>query len=192
MKTDTKTIFKTACAAGTLALMSACSSGLSDLPPLQSAASSQMRVAPGDKVRVTVQDLESVSGEYTIDETGSISVPFVQQVTISGMTYAEVERVLAERFETAAVLNNPSVTVQPLELRPVYIMGEVRQPGEYDYRQGLTVFAAISMAGGYTYRAKTDEVAITRTTGDTQTTGTADEDTRLLPGDRIRIYERWF
>ena len=192
MLTMSKKLTRTAIAAASLALMSACTSGVGDLPPLQSASTAELRVAPGDKVRIAVQDLESVSGDYTIDETGSISVPLIQQVKVSGLTYSEMEGALAAKLAEKDVLKNPNVTVQPLELRPVYIMGEVRQPGEYAYRQGMTVFAAISMAGGYTYRAKTDEVVITRITGDGQVTGTATDDTPIMPGDRIRIYERWF
>ncbi|GMN04241.1 polysaccharide biosynthesis/export family protein [Erythrobacter sp. MTPC3] len=192
MLTLSKKLTRTAIAAASLALVTACSSGTGGLAPLQSASTAELRVAPGDKVRIAVQDLEPVSGDYTIDETGSISVPLIQQVKVSGMTYSEMEGAIALALAEKDVLKNPNVTVQPLELRPVYIMGEVRQPGEYAYRQGLTVFAAISMAGGYTYRAQTDEVAITRTVGDENVTGTADEDTPIMPGDRIRIYERWF
>lgn len=192
MRTFSKNFTKAATAAIALALVSACSAGTGNLPALESAGPTQLRVAPGDKVRIAVQDLDNVSGDYTIDETGSISLPLVQQVKVSGLTYVEVEAALRQQFVAKDVLKNPNVTVQPIELRPVYILGEVRQPGEYAYRQGLTVFAAISMAGGYTYRAKTDEVEVTRTVGDNQQTGKATEDTVLLPGDRIRIFERWF
>ncbi len=178
-------------AASCLALLGACSTGISDLPPLESAGTAEVRIAPGDKVRVTVQDLDAVSGEYIVDETGTISFPLVRQIKVAGLSYAEMENAITERLVSADVLKTPNVAVQPLELRPIYIMGEVRQPGEYAYRQGLTVFAAISMAGGYTYRANTGQVAITRMVGERQITGVASEDSMILPGDRIRIYESW-
>ncbi|MEN7538015.1 polysaccharide biosynthesis/export family protein [Aurantiacibacter flavus] len=179
-------------AATCLALLGGCTSGIGELPPLESIGSAELRLAPGDKIRIAVQDLDTMDGEYIVDETGSVSLPLVNQVQISGLSYVEVQNAIAARLVENDVLKEPNVTVQPIDLRPIYIMGEVRSPGEYSFRQGLTVFAAVSMAGGYTYRAKTGEVAVTRSVGDRQTTGIATEDSPILPGDRIRVYERWF
>jgi len=171
---------------------SGCSSGLANLPPLASAGVAEIQAAPGDKVRIAVQDLPAVAGDYVVDETGSISVPLIRQVKVAGLSYAQIEDILARRLIEQDVLKNPVVTVQPLDLRPIYIIGEVRQPGELTYRQGLTVFAAVSMAGGYTYRAKTGTVAITRSTNGREVTNSAGEEALLLPGDRIRVIESWF
>lgn len=179
-------------AATCLALLGGCTSGIGELPRLESVGSAELRLAPGDKIRIAVQDLDAMEGEYIVDETGSVSLPLVNQVQISGLTYVQVQSAIATRLVESDILKNPNVTVQPIDLRPIYIMGEVRSPGEYSFRQGLTVFAAVSMAGGYTYRAKTGEVAVTRSVGDQQTTGIATEDSPILPGDRIRVYERWF
>ena len=179
-------------AATCLALTGGCASGLDNLPPLESIGVAEVKLAPGDKVRIAVQDLDAMTGDYIVDETGSIPLPLIEQVEVAGLTYTEMQTTIANRLIETQVLNNPNVTVQPLELRPIYIMGEVRQPGEYAYRQGLTVFAAISMAGGYTYRATTEEVAVTRMIGDRPTTAVASEDSVILPGDRIFVYERWF
>ncbi len=179
-------------AAMCLALTGACSSGMGNLPSLDSISATEVKLAPGDKIRVSVQDLDAMSGDYIIDETGSVALPLINQVAAAGMTYTEMQSAIETKLAQQQVLNNPNVTVQPLELRPIYIMGEVRQPGEYAYRQGLTVFAAISMAGGYTYRAATDEVAVTRMVGDKPTTAVATENSVILPGDRIEVYERWF
>ncbi|WP_379923352.1 polysaccharide biosynthesis/export family protein [Erythrobacter sp. R86502] len=170
----------------------ACSSGLANLPPLTSTGVAEIQVAPGDKIRIAVQDLPAVNGDYAVDETGSISVPLIKQVKVAGLSYARIEEALTRRLIDQDILKNPVVTVQGLDLRPVYIIGEVRQPGELVYRQGLTVFAAVSMAGGYTYRAKTGSVAITRTIDGREVTSVAAEDAVLLPGDRIRVYESWF
>ncbi|MDJ0978690.1 MAG: polysaccharide biosynthesis/export family protein [Erythrobacter sp.] len=184
--------FAVLAAATCLAVTGGCSTGMGDLPPLESTGAVEVKLAPGDKVSIVVQDLDTMSGEYIIDETGSVSLPLVDRVDAAGLSYVEMQRAIAAQLVAADVLKNPNVTVQPLELRPIYIMGEVRRPGEYAFRQGLTVFAAVSMAGGYTYRARTDEVAVTRIVNDQPTTAVATEDSVILPGDRIRVYERWF
>ncbi|MHA7819589.1 MAG: polysaccharide biosynthesis/export family protein [Erythrobacter sp.] len=162
------------------------------MPPLQSAGVAEVKLAPGDKIAIAVQEIEAMSGEYIVDETGVVSLPLIDQVEASGLSYVEMQNTIAARLIAGDIVKAPNVTVQPLELRPIYIMGEVRQPGEYAFRQGLTVFAAIAMAGGYTYRAETGEVAVTRVVGGRTVTGVADEDTMVMPGDRIRVYEGWF
>ncbi len=192
MRTFSKNITKAATAAIMLSAMTACTGGAGGLPPLESASATQLRVGPGDKVRVAVQDLDNVNGDYTIDETGSISLPLIQQVRISGMTYSEAEAALRSALVAKEILRNPNVTVQPLELRPLSILGEVRNPGEIAYRQGMTVFEAISQAGGYTYRANTKEVEVIRNEGGAAVSKKATENDILMPGDRIRVFERWF
>ena len=72
------------------------------------------------------------------------------------------------------------------------MIGEVNSPGEINYRQGMTVLSAISAAGGYTYRAQEGQVEVVRTVNGQEVRSKASEDTLIQPGDRIRVYERWF
>ena len=177
--------------AGTLAL-GGCASPASGVRPLPPIASAEYRVDAGDKLHIEVQDLQDASGDYIVDETGAISLPMVKNVPVRGMTYSQVATTIEDTLRAHRILLEPKVSVQPLELRPFYIMGEVGKPGEYPYRQGMTVFSAVSVAGGYTYRAKSDSVVITRTINGRTVTGSATEKTYILPGDRIRVFERWF
>ena len=49
-----------------------------------------------------------------------------------------------------------------LNYRPFYIIGEVNNPGSYQYVNGMTVINAVALAGGFTYRADQDDIMITR------------------------------
>ncbi|MET0588150.1 MAG: polysaccharide biosynthesis/export family protein [Novosphingobium sp.] len=166
--------------------------GTSGLAKIDSAPSGAYRVESGDQLLITVQNLDTAKGEYVIDDSGSISLPMIKDVMVRGKTFREIEDAIENTYRTAGILTNPLVTVQPGVLRPFYVMGEVNKPGEYAYRQGMTVLAALSAAGGYTYRAQTGSVAITRTTNGQNVEAKATEDTPIQPGDRIRVYERWF
>jgi polysaccharide export outer membrane protein len=44
----------------------------------------------------------------------------------------------------------------------IYLHGEVRSPGEYEYRRGLTVEKAIVLAGGFTLRASRRKISVSR------------------------------
>ena len=163
--------------------------GLGSLPPVQSA---EYRFAPGDKIRVVVQDLKDATADYTIDQTGMISLPFIKEVKVGDKTLKEAQGAIEQAFIAQNILVRPNVSIQAIELRPIYVLGEVNKPGEYNYREGMTIFAAISLAGGYTYRADTKAMVVTRSVNGRKITAAGGENTDVLPGDQIRVVEKWF
>ncbi len=175
-----------------LALLGACSSPLGSLPPVSAASASEYRLQPGDELLVTIQDVAQADRSYIIDSGGTISLPLLQEVKVAGLSVREVENRIAEGFRARELLKNPIISVQPGALRPFYVIGEVNSPGEINYRQGMTVLSAISAAGGYTYRAQEGQVEVVRTVNGQEVRSKASEDTLIQPGDRIRVYERWF
>ena len=152
----------------------------------------EYRVNTGDTLKIAIQDLGAADGEYVVDDTGSISLPMVKQIEVRGLTFREIGTKIENQYRSTGILNAPVVNVQPAMLRPFYVLGEVNRPGEFSYRQGMTVLAAISAAGGYTYRASSGDVEVTRNIDGREVTGRADETTLIMPGDRIRVFERWF
>ena len=175
---------------GSLALTSC--GGVGSLASIPAPPGGEYRVGTGDTLQIAVQDLEAADGEYTVDDSGKISLPMVKEIDVRGLTFREIGSKIEDQYRSAGILTSPIVNVQPGALRPYYVLGEVNRPGEFTYRQGMTVLAAVSAAGGYTYRASTGEVEITRTIDGREVVGRADETTVVQPGDRIRVFERWF
>jgi len=151
----------------------------------------ELRLAPGDKLRVTVFGEDKLSGEYQIDNAGSLSLPLAGTIRGAGLTKTELEQSLTKQLQ-GEYLRNPKVTVDVTSFRPFYVLGEVSKPGEYQYRSGLNVLSAIAIAGGATYRASTSKVLIQRS-GSTEMTEYPQATTVLiLPGDVVRVPERFF
>ena len=120
-------------------------------------------VDTGDSLRITFDDVEDSDGIYTVSSAGTVSLPYLNEVVVRGLTLPEVQAKIEGEFRSAGIFSKPEVNVQPAQFRPYYVLGEVNQPGEFEFRQGMTVQAAISAAGGYTYRAKTSQDEVTRT-----------------------------
>jgi protein involved in polysaccharide export with SLBB domain len=151
----------------------------------------ELRLAPGDKVRVTVFGEDKLSGEYQIDNAGSLSLPLAGTIRGAGLTKSELEQSLTKQLQ-GEYLRNPKVTIDVTSFRPFYVLGEVSKPGEYPYRSGLNVLSAIAVAGGATYRASTSKVMIQRS-GSTEMTEYPQATTVLImPGDVVRVPERFF
>jgi polysaccharide export outer membrane protein len=173
-------------------LLSGCASGVNGLPRMPSPISSQYALDTGDEVRITAYGLEGFNNTYTVGDKGSISLPLLGDVPASGKTVGQLQDDIAAALIGKQIVNAPNVNVQINQYRPFYVVGEVKKPGEYPFRPGMTVLTALSVAGGYTFRAQTGKVAITRRLGTTNFTGSADEKAMIQPGDTIRVFEGWF
>ena len=154
-------------------------------------SSAQLRLAPGDKVRVVVFGEDKLSGEYELDTAGFLSLPLAGTIEAAGLTKPELEQALTTKLKSE-YLRNPKVTVDVVSFRPFYLLGEIKSPGEYKYRSGLNVLSALAMGGGATYRANTSTVLIQRA-GTTEMTEYPQSPTiPVLPGDVVRVPERFF
>lgn len=170
--------------------LAACAGGQTSHGTLESTQPQAYRLGAGDKVAVNVYGEPSIAGEYEVDETGSLSLPLAGRVSVRNMTAPQAEAAL--RSKLASSLENPQVNVSVVEYRDFYILGEVAKPGAYPYRAGATVLNAVALAGGYTFRAKKDDIAVVRPDEGESDAKHADQSAYLQPGDIVIVPARWF
>ena len=149
------------------------------------------RVGAGDRLNIRVAGESDLTGEYVVDPTGLLSMPYVNSVAVAGMTTEEIERLIIARLQDG-YLRDPKVSVQAVNLRPFYIMGEVTAGGSFPYQGGLTVQQAIAVAGGYGPRADQSDVLLTRRNAKGTLTHRVPVTTQIYPGDIVFVRERWF
>jgi polysaccharide export outer membrane protein len=145
----------------------------------------------GDELRVIVFGQQDLSGKFTIDGRGSISLPLIGSVDAGGKTVREATKAIVAKLKPD-YLKNPRVSVQVLNYRPFYILGEVKKPGSYPYVSGMTAVNAVALGGGYTYRARENNIYITRAKDPKREKKKASHDTIVLPGDILEVPERFF
>jgi protein involved in polysaccharide export with SLBB domain len=149
------------------------------------------QLGTGDRMKVTVYGEEDLSGEFVVDGSGQVQFPLIGQVNAAGLSVHEFITELTTNL-AAKYLKDPKVSVEIENYRPFYIMGEVNKPGEYPFENGLNLQGAVALAGGFTYRAN-DSTFYLRHRGETQESAIqSNKTTRILPGDVIRIPERFF
>ena len=89
-------------------------------------------------------------------------------------------------------LRDPKVSIEVLNYRPFFIIGEVKNGGEFPYKGGLTVQDAVAIAGGYSYRANVNVAYIRRAGSDQEIKVELSQRVPIFPGDNVRIPERFF
>jgi polysaccharide export outer membrane protein len=153
--------------------------------------SPEYHLGPGDKVKITVFNNADVSGEAVVDSSGDIAMPLLGQVPAQNLTVTELQAKITDLLNRQYLVD-PKVSVEVLNYRPFFILGEVGRPGSYPYIAGVTVRQAVAIGGGYTRRARTSTVTIVRQTpvGEERLEATAE--TPVLPGDTVEVGRRLF
>jgi polysaccharide export outer membrane protein len=145
----------------------------------------------GDKVRVTVFNEPNLSGDFEVGADGTLSLPLIGNIPALGKTTQFVSNEFAQKLSNGFLLS-PSVAVEVSTYRPFFILGEVEKPGQYPYMNGMTAINAVATAGGYTPRAKRSVAYIRRFGESAEIEYELTPGLRILPGDTIRLGERYF
>jgi len=149
------------------------------------------RLGAADKIRVLVYNEPNLSGEFIVNSAGTLSLPLIGDVVAAGRTTDEIRQEIEQRL-AAGYLRAPQVSIDVLEYRPYFILGEVNKPGDYPYTADLTVLKAVATANGFTYRADQKHVWLKHAGQTKEQKYSITSDLPLQPGDTIRIGERYF
>ena len=108
-----------------------------------------VRVAEWQSAEGAFRDWSAVAGDYSVGPAGTISVPFVGELPVTGKTTAEVAAAIGDGLQQRLGLpDRPEASVELAQFRPVFVSGDVQTPGRYPYDPQLTVLKAVSIAGG--------------------------------------------
>jgi polysaccharide export outer membrane protein len=174
-----------------LVVLAGCAGELSSLPALPQSSQGPYTLGAGDRVRLQVFGQEELSQEYLVSDSGVITVPLIGSVDAQGKTLAGLEDAVASELSNG-ILVDPNVTAEIVAYRPFFILGETKAPGQYPYVPRMTVLSAVSMSGGFTYRAEQDAVSVTRLVDGQMAEFRADPLSMVEPGDVINVHERFF
>jgi polysaccharide export outer membrane protein len=157
--------------------------------PLRSGDTVDIRIA-----NVPPEDQGQWDASYTVDESGSLNLPFIGMVKVGGAPPSQVQIEIQNKLIADGIYTNPTVTVTPpAGMRFISMGGAVRQPGRIPYTSDLTLMSAISAAGGASDFAG-DTIRLIRG-GKIQKYSRKkldkdpSKDPRIEPGDQIEIKE---
>lgn len=142
---------------------------------------------------VPPEEVQQVSGTYTIDGDGYVNLPHIGKVRAAQATQSELQRSIEGAYVTRQIYTNPSITLSiPNMARFVNTGGEVKAPQRVPFTADLTLLGAISASGGFTDFADQGKVRLLREGNVTivnvkQVRKDPEKDIRLKPGDRIEV-----
>lgn len=132
---------------------------------------------------------------YPVDQQGYIQFPLVGRVKASGLTVSQFTNNLRSQLQRYLKYPDPQVKVVNFRGSNFFIDGAVRQPGEFNMADApISLYGAISMAGGATTEGDSNSVVLTRRgvqyelgLRDLQDMGISASQIYLQDGDSIHI-----
>lgn len=157
-----------------------------------SAETSDYLLDKNDEITVTVFGEDTLSGDFTVDPTGMVTLPLIGRVGVKGCSIEQTRQIISDQYENGYLLH-PNLSVEVKALAPIFIIGEVRTPGRFEFETGMTVLKATALAGGFTYRANQKSIKVLRKAND----GSAKRvelspEAVVKPGDILTVKERLF
>ena len=121
-------------------------------------------IGPGDILSISVWKEEGMELEVLVRPDGEITFPLAGEINAGGLSTKELSDVLVEKLKK--YIPQPSVTVSVLKSvsNKIYVIGKVNRPGEFTATGYMDVLQALTMAGGLTPYADSDEIKIIRRT----------------------------
>ncbi len=106
-------------------------------------------VRADDKLRIKIFQYPELSGDYKVRGNGTISIAPIGDIPVNGFSTKEIANQISERFVRSGFSDKAGTSVEVIETQPVYVLGDVQKPGEYQFRPGMTVLQVVSLAGGW-------------------------------------------
>jgi polysaccharide biosynthesis/export protein len=153
---------------------------------------------PGDVISIAVVEHPEFSGRHKIRPDGRVNYPVIGEIEVASLTCAQLVKIMQGKL--SSYVNNPvvSVSIEDYYSNKIYIIGDVRSPGQYQIYEPIDVLKAVAMCGGFIHQ-KAKSIKIIRADGTIVTIDArkllnteGKRDTRqymLYPGDSMYVPE---
>ncbi len=158
-------------------------------PVLSQATGSGQLIRSGDVIRLRIWREPDMSGDYIVDEAGTVVFPRVGEYRVLGDTNASLQGRLLADYQR--YLRNPSIDI--IVLRRIGIIGSVNDPGLKLVDPTVTISDALALAGGATPLGNPSKIRILRDGQEIAVevgTDTRLGDSPIRSGDQLFVPER--
>jgi polysaccharide export outer membrane protein len=183
-----------------------CASTKGNMAALESAATPDYLIGPGDSVNIIVWRNPEVSMSVPVRPDGKITTPLVEDLPASGKTSTELARDIEKAL--AKYIQQPVVTVIVTGFVGTYgeqirVIGQAARPQALPYRRDMSLMDVLIAVGGVTEFASGNKASIIRNVdgklqkmpvrlNDLIKDGDISANVNMRPGDVLVIPESFF
>lgn len=108
------------------------------------------QIGPQDLLEVNVFEAPELNRSLRVSASGKISMPLIGSVQAAGLTVAELEKNLGEKYSEYIEEPQVGVLVSAVQSHPVSVLGAVKNPGTFQLQTPTTLLQILAKAGGLT------------------------------------------
>lgn len=164
-------------------------------------------ISAGDVVDINVYPADEFSKEVTVQPDGTVELPLLGAIKVSGIRASELEKILTSKFSKYVSEPKVTVSVRKFSTYKVGVIGQVQFAGYYDYYEGMKILDLISSARGFSDYPDTKNIRVFRNVknekGETVKSsfeidlselfnGNTEKNIQLMPGDIVYIPKKKF
>ncbi|MCQ8879449.1 SLBB domain-containing protein [Pseudoalteromonas shioyasakiensis] len=152
-------------------------------------------VGPGDTLSVNLFGKETSTEEVTVDREGRLTISNLKPVTVAGMPYIDVVKLIKAKVEQEVIGTEVFVSMGKTRSIRVMVLGEAYKPGTYTVPSLSSITHALFASGGISDIGSLRNIQLKRA-GKTVTTldlysllikGDSRNDVILKPGDVVFV-----
>lgn len=166
------------------------------------ASTAAIRISAGDRISLKVLPAEEFSQELLVAPDGKIVLPLIGSIQVAGLTSQELQNILEGKLARYVAHPKVTVNIHRFSSRRVSIIGEIRSPGYYEFKDGMMLLGLVSQAGGVSATARSSHVRILRRGRSGKDVALVDleailkgdmsKDVALKPGDTVVVPKKRF
>jgi polysaccharide export outer membrane protein len=152
-------------------------------------------MGPGDSVNVYMFGSEEADLALSVTRDGQLLLPRLGPVTVTGLTFSEVKRLIEGKVASQLVGTDVVVSMGKLRAIDIFLAGDVYAPGSYSVSGLSTVLQALYAGGGITEIGSLRDIQVKRRgelvgrldAYDVLLRGDTSNDMRLASGDTVFV-----
>ncbi|WP_161594568.1 polysaccharide biosynthesis/export family protein [Marimonas lutisalis] len=114
----------------------------------------------GDEIELDILDDSDAPQRFTVGRDGAVQLPFIGGLELANVPVATARQRVRQTYIEREIFVNPSVELSIATFRPVSVLGDVREPGNFDFQPFMTAEQAVGLAGGPAISANNEEARV--------------------------------
>ncbi|WP_283180081.1 polysaccharide biosynthesis/export family protein [Gemmobacter sp. 24YEA27] len=105
-------------------------------------------ISIGDELELDILDDSEPPQRFVVGGNGQVQLPFIGGVSVENTRLSDARDLIARSYIEREIFIAPRVELSVASFRPIFVIGDVKTPGNYNYQPFLTAEQAAGLAGG--------------------------------------------
>jgi protein involved in polysaccharide export with SLBB domain len=141
----------------------------------------------GDELEMDILDDSDPPQRFLVGSNGQVQLPLIGGITVENITLGRARDLIRNTYVEREIFVAPTVELSVANFRPIFVLGDVRNPGNYDFQPFLTAEQAVGLAGGPAISTNNEEARVLERRNLQGTLSSLDSDLARLATQYARV-----